>query len=208
MTFGKRLTDLVLALVMFVVLLPLMVVIGLAVLVRDGPPIFYGHRRVSRPGKEFTLWKFRTMRRVRNDHGVSGGHKRRRVTPLGRFLRHHRLDEFPQLINVIRGDISFVGPRPPDPRYVEMFPELYAEVLKMRPGITGLATLSYHKHEERLLSKCRTAAETEEVYTRRCVPRKAQLDMLYAEHRTFCYDILLMLRTVFRSLPLHLSRWR
>lgn len=210
MTLTKRLFDLALALALGLLLLPAIALVALAILLRDGRPVLFGHTRVKAPGETFTLWKFRTMLNMRRktDHGVSGGHKRRRITKTGHFLRRTRLDEVPQLWNVIRGDISFVGPRPPDPRYVKMFPELYAEVLKSRPGITGLATLAYHKTEERLLAECRTPQQTEAVYTRRCVPRKARLDLIYAEHRTLCYDILLMLHTVFRKLPLHLNKWR
>ncbi len=210
MTISKRLFDLTLALALGVVLLPVIALIAVVILIRDGRPVFFGHKRARAPGETFTLWKFRTMINMRrkSDHGVSGGHKRRRITPLGRFLRRTRLDELPQLWNVIRGDISFVGPRPPDPRYVRMFPELYAEVLKSRPGITGLATLAYHETEERLLAECRTPQQTEQVYTRRCVPRKARLGLIYAENRTLCYDILLVLHTVYRKLPLHLKTWR
>lgn len=210
MTLTKRLFDLGLALVLGLLLLPVVVLVALAILLRDGRPVLFGHTRVKAPGKTFTLWKFRTMINMRRkvDHGVSGGHKRRRITKMGHFLRRTRLDEVPQLWNVIRGDISFVGPRPPDPRYVKMFPELYGEVLKSRPGITGLATLAYHKTEERLLAQCRTPQQTEAVYIRRCVPRKARLDLIYAKNRTLCYDIFLMLHTVFRKLPLHLEKWR
>lgn len=206
----KRVFDLILAFVLGIVLLPVMAVVALLILVRDGRPVFFGHRRSKSPTETFTLWKFRTMRPLRrqSDHGVSGGHKRRRITKLGRFLRRTRLDELPQLWNVLRGDISFVGPRPPDPRYVEMFPELYGEVLKTRPGITGLATLAYHKTEERLLAECRTPQQTERVYTRRCVPRKARLDLIYARNQTICYDLLLIFHTAFRRLPLHLKKWR
>jgi lipopolysaccharide/colanic/teichoic acid biosynthesis glycosyltransferase len=207
---SKRAFDLILAITLGILLLPIIAAVAIAILVRDGRPILFGHQRSNAPGQTFTLWKFRTMLplRRRRDHGVSGGHKRRRITKLGRILRRTRLDELPQLWNVIRGDISFVGPRPPDPRYVELYPELYAEVLKIRPGITGLATLAYHKTEERLLAECRTPQQTEAVYTRRCVPRKAKLDRIYAENQTICYDMLLMLHTVFRKLPLHAKKWR
>lgn len=206
MTLGKRLLDLAIALLLGVVLSPVMLLVAIAVLLRDGRPVLYGAERMRAPGRPFTLWKFRTMAVVDDDHGVSGGHKHQRISPLGHFLRRTRLDELPQLINVIRGDMSFVGPRPPDRRYVEMFPELYAEVLKATPGVTGLATLVYHQTEERLLRNCRTAAETEQVYTSRCVPRKARIDLIYARNRTLCYDLLLMFATVFRRLPLHLTR--
>lgn len=210
MTLPKRIFDLVLALALGLVLLPLIGAVALAILVRDGRPILFGHTRSKSPDETFTLWKFRTMinMRRRRDHGVSGGHKRRRITKLGRVLRRTRLDELPQLWNVIRGDISFVGPRPPDPHYVETYPEIYNEVLKSRPGITGLATLAFHKTEERLLSACKTPQQTEEVYTRRCVPRKARLDLIYQKNQSVAYDALLVLHTVFRKLPLHLKKWR
>ena len=210
MTPAKRIADLLLAVTLALLLSPLIVVVALAILIRDGRPILFGHTRVKSPGQTFTLWKFRTMRQLRRrqDHGVSGGHKRRRITRTGRFLRRTRLDEMPQLWNVIRGDISFVGPRPPDPRYVKMFPELYAEVLKSRPGLTGLATVVYHKTEDRLLASCKTPQQTEAVYTRICVPRKAKLDMIYTRNRNLVYDTVLILHTVFRNLPLHLKRWR
>jgi len=210
MTLSKRLADLLLAISMGLLLLPLIIGIALTILIQDGRPILFGHTRSKTPDHNFTLWKFRTMRpmRTRKDHGVSGGHKRRRITRTGRFLRHTRLDELPQLWNVIRGDISFVGPRPPDPRYVKMFPELYAEVLKSWPGITGLATVVYHKTEDRLLAACKTPQQTEAVYTRRCVPRKAKLDLIYAKNRTLVYDTVLILHTVYRNLPLHLKKMR
>ena len=210
MTPAKRIADLLLAITLTLLLLPLIVGVALTILIRDGRPILFGHTRVKTPGHNFTLWKFRTMRptRVVKDHGVSGGHKRRRITSTGRFLRRTRLDEMPQLWNVIRGDISFVGPRPPDPRYVKMFPELYAEVLKSRPGITGLATVVYHKTEDELLAACKTPQQTEAVYTRVCVPRKAKLDLIYAENRNLIFDTILILHTVFRTLPLHLKKWR
>jgi lipopolysaccharide/colanic/teichoic acid biosynthesis glycosyltransferase len=149
-------------------------------------------------GRPFYLWKLRTMRVVATDSGVSGGDKSDRVTPMGRMLRKYRLDEIPQLWNVLRGDMSFVGPRPPLRSYVERFPEIYAQVLQSRPGVTGLATLHFHRHEELLLRSCKTAAETDAVYTRRCIPRKARLDLIYRDRQSFCMDIALMVATVKR----------
>jgi lipopolysaccharide/colanic/teichoic acid biosynthesis glycosyltransferase len=93
-----------------------------------------------------------------------------------------------------------VGPRPPLRRYVERFPDLYAQVLAQRPGLTGLATIVFHKSESRLLSRCATAAQTEEVYTRRCIPRKARLDLIYAENRTLWLDIRLIAATMIKVL--------
>ncbi len=206
MSFDKRLMDIVLALVLSVLLSPLIVCAALLILIREGRPIFYVAERMKAPGQPFNLWKFRTMRSAAQDSGVSGGDKADRITDTGRFMRRTRLDEVPQLWNILRGDISFVGPRPPLRRYVEQFPELYAEVLKSRPGVTGLATLAFHRTEERLLAACSTAEETEAVYTRRCVPAKARLDLIYAHNRNLCFDLKLMVATVFRRVSLHRRR--
>ena len=108
----------------------------------------------------FRLLKFRTMHVAADSGGVSGGDKQTRITPMGRFLRRTRLDELPQLWNILRGDISFVGPRPPLRRYVDSHPDLYARVLACRPGVTGLATVIFHRTEERLLAPCKTPQET------------------------------------------------
>ncbi|ABV95837.1 sugar transferase (plasmid) [Dinoroseobacter shibae DFL 12 = DSM 16493] len=200
MTPGKRALDLILALVLGIVLGP--VIAGLALWLRlsQGAPVFHAAERMTTPERGFTLWKFRTMTVAAADSGVSGGDKAARITPAGRWLRRTRLDELPQLWNILRGDLSFVGPRPPLREYVERFPELYGRVLRSRPGVTGLATLTYHAHEERLLAACADPAETDAVYARACVPRKARLDLIYAAHRSVCFDLVLIARTAGRVL--------
>ncbi|MDG1129802.1 sugar transferase [Seohaeicola saemankumensis] len=195
---AKRGFDLLVAGLLALVLWPVALAIALVILLVDGRPVFHVSERMKTPDISFHLWKFRTMRPVAGDVGVSGGDKSDRITRMGHILRRTRLDEIPQLVNIMRGDISLVGPRPPLRRYVELFPSLYAEVLKQRPGLTGLATLVYHRTEERLLKNCATPQETEEVYTRRCVPRKARLDLIYAEKRGICLDFRLILATAFR----------
>ena len=201
MTPAKRLFDLALALVLVAVLAVPFAALLVVLLATEGRPLFYRAERMRAPGRPFRLWKLRTMRPAASDGGVSGGDKAARVTRAGRVLRASRLDEVPQLWNVLRGDMSFVGPRPPLREYVERFPDLYARVLRSRPGITGLATLVYHRAEERLLAPCRDAAETDAVYARRCVPRKARLDLIYQRNRTLCLDAVLLGRTVGRVLP-------
>lgn len=200
MTPAKRLLDLVCALALAVILALPFAVLVLVLLVVQGRPIFYVSERMRAPDRAFALWKLRSMAPVAVAQGVSGGDKAHRITPMGRFLRRARLDEIPQLWNVIRGDMSFVGPRPPLREYVDRFPELYAQVLRSRPGITGLASLTFHRHEERLLAACDTPQETDAVYARRCVPRKARLDLIYQRRRTLCFDIALMVRTLTRAL--------
>ncbi|WP_422028894.1 sugar transferase [Roseovarius sp.] len=200
MTASKRLMDIGLALILVVILALPTLVVALWVLAVDGRPVFYPSERMKTPDTPFTLWKFRTMRTDRNDSGVSGGYKTARITRTGRILRGKRLDELPQLFNILRGDMSFVGPRPPLRRYVELRPDLYARVLRNRPGVTGLATLRYHAREEKLLARCADAAETERVYLRRCVPAKARLDLIWAHNRSVCYDAALIVETVRRVL--------
>lgn len=203
MTFGKRAADIFFVLLFLVPLAPAIVLVAFAILIREGRPVIYVSERMKTPDQPFGLMKFRTMYHDDADSGVSGGDKSNRITKTGQFLRRYRLDELPQLWNIFRGDISFVGPRPPLRRYVDMFPELYSKVLQSRPGVTGLATLAFHRTEERLLEPCKTAEETEEVYCRRCVPKKAKLDLIYSENQSFCGDVKLMTATVLRKISLH-----
>lgn len=201
MTPLKRLFDILLALVLIALLAVPFGILLLWLLASDGRPVFYVSERMKTPDQAFRLWKLRTMRAAPGDSGVSGGDKADRVTPTGRFLRRSRLDEVPQLWNVLRGDMSFVGPRPPLRLYTERFPALYARVLQSRPGVTGLASLKYHRHEERLLAACTTAEETDAVYSRCCVPRKARLDLIYQDRRNLCLDIALLWETARKVLP-------
>ncbi len=195
MTAGKRFMDIVLALVLGALfLLPLGLVLG-AMLVTQGRPLFYVDERMRAPGRPFGLWKLRTMRPAPPDGVASGGQNAARITPLGRVLRRTRFDEVPQLWNILRGDMSFVGPRPPRRRYVERFPALYGAVLRSRPGVTGLASLCYHRAEERIMAACTDAAEADAVYSRRCVPRKARLDLIYQRNRSVCMDLAILWRT-------------
>ena len=200
MTPAKRIFDLIFALVLVGILAVPFGLLTLFLLWREGRPVFYVAERMRAPGQPFWLWKLRTMSVVPAEAGVSGGNKASRISATGQFLRRSRLDEVPQLWNVLRGDMSFVGPRPPLRLYVERYPELYAQVLQSRPGITGLATLTFHRHEEMLLAACTTAAETDAVYARRCVPRKARIDLIYQRRRTVWLDLGLMLRTLARAL--------
>jgi len=199
-TPAKRLLDILFALILMALLALPFVLLVLGLLLREGRPIFYISERMRAPNRGFWLWKLRTMAPTGGQSGVSGGDKASRITRTGRFLRKTRADEIPQLWNILKGDMSFVGPRPPLRLYVERFPDLYAQVLQNRPGITGLASLTYHRHEEKLLAACRTPEETDAVYCRRCVPQKARLDLIYQQRRTLCFDLVLMARTLARAL--------
>ncbi|MCC5989667.1 MAG: sugar transferase [Pararhodobacter sp.] len=200
MTFSKRLLDLFGGLTMAIILGPVILITALIILLLDGRPVLYVSERMKTPTEGFDLIKFRTMKPAADDSGVSGGDKSDRITRTGSFLRRYRLDELPQLWNVIRGDMSFIGPRPPLRQYVERFPELYSRVLKSRPGVSGLASIYFHAHEERLLKRSRSPEETDAIYCRACIPRKARLDLIYQARRNLCMDIALMAKTVFRRL--------
>ena len=198
MTLPKRLFDLAIALVLTLVLLPVFLIVAALILIKDGRPILYVSERMKTPDTGFNIYKFRTMKPSKENTGVSGGDKGDRITKYGHAFRRTRLDELPQLWNVLKGDISFVGPRPPLRQYVEQFPEIYGPVLRSRPGITGLASLKFHAHEERLLANAKTVAETDNVYKRICIPRKAALDILYQKNQTLCFDLYIMIKTVFK----------
>jgi len=198
MTLPKRLFDLAIALVLTLVLLPVFLIVAALILIKDGRPILYVSERMKTPDEGFNVYKFRTMKPSKVDTGVSGGDKGDRITKYGHAFRRNRLDELPQLWNVLKGDISFVGPRPPLRQYVEQFPEIYGPVLRSRPGITGLASLKFHAHEERLLANTKTVAETDNVYKRICIPRKAALDIIYQKNQTLCFDLYIMIKTVFK----------
>ncbi|MEX0303998.1 MAG: sugar transferase [Leisingera sp.] len=196
MTWRKRIFDLFFACLLIAVLGPVLLLLLLWLLWKEGRPLFYVAERMKGVDQPFNLWKLRTMTVVDTDTGVSGGDKSARITRTGAWLRGKRLDEFPQLWNILKGDISFVGPRPPLRQYVEAHPGLYAKVLKSRPGVTGLASIAYHRHEAALLARCKTPEETHAVYSRICVPAKARLDLIYQRHQSMCYDFDLVFQTI------------
>lgn len=195
-TRQKRCVDLIFACILTVVLGPVLLVILAWLLLKQGRPLFYTSERMKGLDQPFQLWKLRSMSVVDSDTGVSGGDKGARITPAGAWLRRRRLDELPQLYNILKGDLSFVGPRPPLRQYVERHPEIYAQVLQNRPGVTGLASLVYHRHEAWLLGRCDRAEATDQVYSHCCVPRKARLDLIYQRHQSLCFDFDLVFQTI------------
>lgn len=193
----SRAQEVVLALAILVVLAPVIAVIGALILIVDGRPIFFLSPRMRDPERRFMMIKFRTMR-PGSDQGVTGGSKASRVTRLGKVLRRTRLDELPQILNILRGDMAFVGPRPPAPEYVRAEPELYARVLMQRPGVTGLATLVLHRREQALLAQASTARAVDLIYRRRCLPIKARIDLIYRRRCSPANDLWLMALTALR----------
>lgn len=196
MPLSKRVFDVVFVCLLLIPLSFVMAVVALILLVAQGRPILYSADRMRAPGVSFRQYKFRTMLLQEDDFGATGAHKHWRITPMGRFLRRSRIDELPQLFNILRGDMSFVGPRPPLREYVERFPAIYSQVLQSRPGVTGLATLIYHRHEDRIMARCKSAEATEAAYYRRCLPAKLRIDLIYQRHRTMALDLWILWNTV------------
>lgn len=201
----KPVIDVIVAIILLLLCCPILLAISIRAYAKNDRPIFYISERMKTAKKPFRMIKFRTMKPPKpgeDNSGVSGGGKIHRVSKFGNFLRHYRIDELPQLVNIITGSISFVGPRPPLRIYTEMFPDLYGKVLQSRPGITGLATVIYHNHETRLLSEATTSEETEAIYVRRCIPRKAKLDLIYQRNVSIWLDLYIIYLTAIKLFPL------
>jgi lipopolysaccharide/colanic/teichoic acid biosynthesis glycosyltransferase len=188
----KRTLDFSLAVLGLAVLLPLLLLIAVAVLLDDGWPVFFRQTRVGRYGEPFVIWKFRSMR-VANQNGpqiTSQGDAR--VTRVGSWLRRSKLDELPQLWNILRGDMSFVGPRPEVPRYVALYTAAQRAVLNLRPGLTDEASIRF-RDEEALLA---AAPDAEKFYVDHCLPRKVDLNLAYAAHASLRTDLGVIWRTI------------
>ena len=187
----KRLMDLVIGLVAFVVLIPVMAVVAVLVALDSAGRVVYGARRVGRNGREFTMWKFRTMARGADAVGpaVTGAFDFR-VTRVGAFLRRTKLDELPQLVNVLAGQMSLVGPRPESPTYVARWTPAERAVLAMRPGITGPTQVAYIDEEELLVG------DPDEVYESELMHAKLAVDLEYARAFSLRRDIAILWRTL------------
>jgi lipopolysaccharide/colanic/teichoic acid biosynthesis glycosyltransferase len=191
--FMKRILDIVGALTGGVLLSPLLAVVWMAVVQESGRPGLFRQRRMGRRGSEFTLYKFRTMTVQRGtERGSFDAGSSARVTRVGKLLRKTKLDEFPQLWNVLVGDMSLVGPRPEVRKWVEAYPDRWAKVLAVRPGITDPASIEFRNEEELL-----AAAPNPETYYRKVIlPRKLDLYEEYVETRSFWGDVGILLKTV------------
>lgn len=174
-----------------VILSPLLVLISVAIKLADSGPVLYLHQRVGRDFKPFMLLKFRTMVVNADRDSSITCNQDKRVTRIGGFLRKSKLDELPQLLNVLRGDMQLVGPRPEVARYVEMFRAEYLVLLRERPGITDPSSIAY-RNEEKLLP----SEDLERHYVTEILPRKLRLSLQYAAHRTFGSDLKIILRTL------------
>jgi lipopolysaccharide/colanic/teichoic acid biosynthesis glycosyltransferase len=190
---GKRLFDMVVSLVGLVALSPLLVITGILVKYSSSGPVLYWQNRVGRGSKIFRMVKFRSMIPGADKKGpsiTSAGDSR--TTPLGSIIRKFKIDEIPQLWNVLIGEMSLVGPRPELPLYVADYTREQGRVLCVRPGITDIASIRY-RHEEEILAQ---SEQPEEFYRSVILPDKLNLNLQYIKEMSFCFDIKLIFRTL------------
>ncbi len=192
-TFGKRIFDFIASLIGLIFLLPLFIIIAIIIKLTSPGPVFFVQKRMGKDFKEFNLYKFRSMVVDADKKGLlitSGDDKR--ITKIGKILRKTKLDELPQLINVLKGDMSLVGPRPEVKKYVEIKKDDYKNILKIRPGITDLAAINF-KNEEEILKQY---PDKEKAYIEIILPEKIKLYYEYMNNITFINDIKLILKTI------------
>ncbi len=191
----KRLLDIIVASIALLILFPFMLIICLCIVLESKGGLFYKQKRVGKNKKLFNLYKFRSMKKNADKEGLlTVGGKDPRVTRVGYFLRKSKIDELPQLINIIKGDMSIVGPRPEVPKYVALYDENQQRVLTVRPGLTDLASIKYID-ENALLEK---AENPEEFYIQKIMPDKLHLNLEYIDNKSFAKDFRIIFQTLIR----------
>ena len=191
----KLLFDLTFSLIGLIVCLPLLIFITILIKLDSKGSVFFIQKRVGKNFKLFNLYKFRTMVADASQRGLqitADGDPR--ITRVGRFLRKTKIDELPQIINVLKGDMSFVGPRPEVPKYVEMFRDDYKNILKVKPGITDYAAIEF-RNEENVLKKFENP---EEGYIKEVLPLKIKLYKKYIEDKSIFSDVKLIVLTLMK----------
>jgi lipopolysaccharide/colanic/teichoic acid biosynthesis glycosyltransferase len=189
---NKRIFDFTASLAGLLLLAPLFVLVAIWIKLDSPGPVFFRQQRVGKDGMLFDIIKFRTMHDDAHEALLTIGHDRR-ITEVGKFLRRHKLDEFPQLFNVVAGTMSLVGPRPEVPRYVDCYPpDVRSVVLSVRPGITDWASI-YYKEENSLLGR---AANPEQAYLETILPAKLKYNLRYVHERSFWNDVRIIFTTL------------
>jgi lipopolysaccharide/colanic/teichoic acid biosynthesis glycosyltransferase len=191
----KRLFDILFSFIGLLLLQPLFVVVAIMIKVDSTGPVFFKQGRVGKNFRRFIIYKFRTMVVDAEKQGLritSGGDCR--ITKVGRILRKFKIDELPQLYNVLKGDMSFVGPRPEVIRYVEWYKEDYERILSVRPGITDISSMTY-RNEESILQG---VDDPERYYVHVLLPEKMRLAREYIQKVSFFYDVKLIFKTLYK----------
>jgi len=193
----KRIFDIVASGLGIIVLSPILLIIALIIKKESDGPVFFKQIRVGEKGRNFEILKYRTMVVDAEKMGrqITVGNDNR-ITKIGGFLRKYKLDELPQLINVFKGDMSLVGPRPEVPRYVEMYNEEQRKVLDVKPGITDLASIRY-RDENELLG---TAEDPDDMYINTIMPDKLALNLEYINKSNVFFDIYIILKTIVKCI--------
>lgn len=196
----KRIFDIIVALIVFIILLPVFFIIAIFIKAGSKGPVFYLQTRVGKDGRDFKIYKFRTMYTGSDKSGLlTVGGNDSRITKTGMFLRNYKLDEFPQLINVLIGDMSLVGPRPEVRKYVNLYTSEQQKVLSVKPGITDYASIEYSLENE-LLGK---AKDPEKEYIEVIMPAKLLLNLKYIREKSFFVDLKILWSTIAKIATSH-----
>ena len=190
----KRIFDFFSSLIVLILLLPMLVILALAIVFDSKGGVFYKQQRVGKDNQEFWLFKFRTMRPDSDKLKITVGDRDPRVTNVGYFLRKYKLDELPQLINILRGEMSVVGPRPEVRRYVDLYSEEQLRVLTVKPGLTDYSSLEYVDESELLAQ----ATDPEKMYIDEIMPAKLALNLKYIQEKSLGTDLKLIFKTILR----------
>ena len=191
----KRIIDILLSIICIILFSPIILLIAILVYINMGSPVIFKQLRPGLHGKPFYIYKFRTMKDLRDENGNLLPDEQR-LTRFGAFLRSTSLDELPELINVLKGDMSLVGPRPEVPKYVDLYTEEERKVLEVRPGITDLASLRYSDENE-ILGK---VENPEEYYINVIMKDKLKLNLEYIEKSNIIFDIYLIIKTIIKCI--------
>jgi lipopolysaccharide/colanic/teichoic acid biosynthesis glycosyltransferase len=188
----KRIFDIVVSILILLVFLPFGIIVSLAILFESRGGVFYFQERIGKNGIPFKLWKFRSMRKDSDKSGkLTVGMRDPRITRSGIFIRKYKLDEFPQFINVLKGEMSIVGPRPEVKEYVDLYTAEQRQILNVQPGITDLASLEYFKENELLGN----SEDPQKTYIEEIMPAKIELNKKYISNPTIGADIKIMWQT-------------
>jgi len=191
----KRLFDIIFSFLGLLILFPFLLIISFLIIIESRGGIFYKQQRVGRNDRDFSLIKFRSMRENSDKSGLlTIGAKDKRITKSGYYLRKYKLDEIPQLINILTGEMSFVGPRPEVRKYVELYDEHQRKVLKVKPGLTDYASIEYFKESEILFSK----PNPENAYIKEIMPAKLDLNLKYIDEKSFFMDFRIIIKTILK----------
>ena len=188
----KRIFDITLSLLGLILLLPFMLIIAIFIKLDSKGPVFFKQLRVTKNGREFKIFKYRTMRVGSDKYSQITVGKDDRITKIGSFLRKYKLDEIPQLINVLIGDMSLVGPRPEVPKYVALYTEEQREILKVRAGITDYASIEFSNENDLLALE----EDPEKAYIEKVMPKKIELNKKYLSEISILTDIRIILLTI------------